>query len=144
MKFLDIGEVVAQSGLSASTLRYYEEIGVIRSVARHGLRRQYEPQVLTQLSLISAGKAAGFSLEEIGAMFGPQGEPQLSREAMHNKAEELEAQIRRLSALARTVRHAAECQAENQLQCPKFRRLLRLATRREQHNRQSRKTARGH
>ncbi|KFB10623.1 helix-turn-helix domain-containing protein [Nitratireductor basaltis] len=142
MKFLDIGEVVARSGLSASTLRYYEEIGAIRSVARHGLRRQYEPQVLTQLSLISAGKAAGFSLEEIGAMFGPQGEPQLSREAMRNRAEELEAQIRRLSALAKTVRHAAECQAKNQLQCPKFQRLLRLATRREQHIRQSRKSAR--
>ena len=37
MKLLDIGEVARRSGVSVSTLRYYEEIGLIESVGRHGL-----------------------------------------------------------------------------------------------------------
>ena len=62
MKLLDIGILAKKSGVPASTLRYYEEVGLIRSVGRHGLRRQFEPQALVQLALISLGKTAGFSL----------------------------------------------------------------------------------
>ena len=65
MYFLDIGEVAERTGVPPSTLRYYEEIGLIRSLGRHGLRRQYDHDVLLKLSLISMGKAAGFSLPEI-------------------------------------------------------------------------------
>ena len=60
MKLLDIGEVAAKSGLQPSALRHYEEAGLIAPVARHGLRRQFEPQVLMQLKLIAMGKSAGF------------------------------------------------------------------------------------
>jgi DNA-binding transcriptional MerR regulator len=40
---LDIGEVRSHTGLPASTLHYYERHGLVRSVERAGLRRQYEP-----------------------------------------------------------------------------------------------------
>ena len=70
MKFLDIGEVAQRSGLKPSTLRYYEEAGLIASVTRIGLRRQFPAEVLLQLKLIAMGKSAGFSLEEIAGMFG--------------------------------------------------------------------------
>jgi DNA-binding transcriptional MerR regulator len=46
MKLLDISDVVVRSGLPASALRYYEEPGLISSVGRRGLRRQFGPQVL--------------------------------------------------------------------------------------------------
>lgn len=46
MKFLDIGEVSAKSGIKPSALRYYEEIGLIFSISRHGLRRQFSSEVL--------------------------------------------------------------------------------------------------
>ena len=49
MKFLDIGEVAARTGIKPSALRYYEEAGLIASVSRHGLRRQFPPEVLLQL-----------------------------------------------------------------------------------------------
>ena len=51
MKLLDIGEVAAQSGINPSALRYYEEAGLISSVSRHGVRRQFPPEVLLQLLL---------------------------------------------------------------------------------------------
>lgn len=68
MKFLDIGEVAARTGIKPSALRYYEEAGLIASVSRHGLRRQFPPEVLLQLKMIAMGKSAGFSLEEIAGM----------------------------------------------------------------------------
>jgi len=38
MKQLDIAEVAQRSGVPASTLRYYDEKGLIASIGRHGLR----------------------------------------------------------------------------------------------------------
>jgi len=34
MPFLDIGEVAKRSGVPLSALRYYEEVGLIRSISR--------------------------------------------------------------------------------------------------------------
>ena len=80
MKLLDIGEVAKLSGVKPSTLRYYEEKGLIQSLSRNGLRRQYGPGVLEQLSLIALGKQGGFALDDIAAMFGPGGRPEILRE----------------------------------------------------------------
>lgn len=128
MKLLDIGELARRAGVSAATLRYYEEVGLIRSVARHGLRRQFEPRALMQLSLIALGKTAGFSLEEMRGMFGPDGLPELSRLTLHGKADQLDAQIRKLTTLRNALRHVADCKAEQHMDCPKFQRLLRVSS----------------
>ena len=52
---MDINEVSKASGLPASTLRYYEEKGLIRSIGRNGLRRVFAESVLQRLSLIALG-----------------------------------------------------------------------------------------
>lgn len=130
MKFLDIGEVSAGSGVAPSALRYYEEIGLISSVSRHGLRRQFPPEVLLQLKLVAMGKAAGFSLEEISGMFGSNGSPNLSRALLHDKADDLDRQIRQLMALRDTLRHVADCPAPSHMECPTFRRLVDVAGKR--------------
>lgn len=130
MKFLDIGEVAQRSGLKPSTLRYYEEAGLIASVTRIGLRRQFPAEVLLQLKLIAMGKSAGFSLEEIAGMFGANGVPELPRELIRTKADAIDRQIRELSALRDTLRHVADCPAPSHLECPTFRRLVEVAGRR--------------
>ncbi len=55
MRELDIGEVVKRSGVPASTLRYYEQLGLLHALGRRGLRRQYDEQVLERLALIGLG-----------------------------------------------------------------------------------------
>lgn len=127
MKALDIGEVAERSGVPPSTLRYYEEIGLIRSLGRHGLRRQFDGDVLLTLSLVTLGKAAGFSLQEIAAMFGRDGRPEISRERLHRRAEELQRQIAGLRMLRNVIRHVADCPAPSHLDCPSFRKLLKTA-----------------
>ena len=130
MKLLDIGELTARTGIPASTLRYYDEIGLISSVARHGLRRQFPPETLLQLKLISMGKSAGFSLDEISGMFAPDGQPDLPRPELHERADQLDMQIRELTALRDTLRHVADCPARTHMECPTFKRLVELAGRR--------------
>jgi len=124
---MDIAEVAKKSGVPASTLRYYEEKGLITSVGRQGLRRLFAPPVLDQLALIALGQAAGFSLEEIGAMFLPDGQPNIDRKTLAGKADELNATIKRLVAMRNGLRHAAVCPAPNHAACPTFQRLLRAA-----------------
>ena len=129
MRDLDISEVSKRTGVPASTLRYYEEKGLIASIGRRGLRRLFDPRVLDQLALISLGRASGFSLDEIAQMFGTDGHPQIDREMLTAKADELDVAIRRLTAMRDGLRHAAKCPAPSHMECPKFIRLLRAAAR---------------
>ena len=127
MGSLDINEVAKRSGVPASTLRYYEQQGLIDSVGRRGLRRVFAPGVMQRLAMISLGRAAGFSLEEIARMFAPDGTPRLDRQMLSAKADQLEATIRRLGAMRDGLRHAAACPAPSHMECPTFRRLLAAA-----------------
>ncbi len=124
---MDIGEVARQSGVPASTLRFYEQKGLIASVGRRGLRRTFDPRVLERLALIALGSAVGFSLDEIGRTFLPDGRPQIDRQKLSAKAQELDTTIRRLRAMRDGLRHAAACSAPSHMECPTFRRLLRVA-----------------
>lgn len=141
MKLLDIGEVAQRSGLPASTLRFYEEKGLVASVGRRGLRRLFELEVLDRLSLIALGRSAGFSLDEIGAMIGLDGAPQIDRARLSGKADELDQTIRRLTALRNALRHAAECPAPNHMECPTFNRLRQAAVARGRESRRPVKRA---
>jgi DNA-binding transcriptional MerR regulator len=124
---LDITEVARQSGVPASALRFYEDKGLISSTGRRGLRRLFDPGVLQRLALIALGRTAGFSLDEIALMFAPDGRPRIKRQMLADKALELDATIRELSAMRDGLRHAAACPAPSHMECPTFRRLLRAA-----------------
>ena len=124
---MDIAEVAKRSGVPASTLRFYEEKGLITSVGRRGLRRLFGADVLERLALIALGRTAGFSLDEIVSMLGADGRPQIDRQLLADKAEELDSSIRKLTAMRDGLRHAAVCSAPSHMECPTFRRLLGLA-----------------
>jgi DNA-binding transcriptional MerR regulator len=124
---LDIAEVARRSAVPASALRFYEQKGLIRAVGRRGLRRLFDPNVLEKLALIAVGRAAGFSLDEIARMFGPDGRPRIDQKLLGAKADELDATIRTLVTMRDGLRHAASCRAPSHMECPTFRRILRAA-----------------
>ncbi|MBO6948477.1 MAG: helix-turn-helix domain-containing protein [Rhodospirillales bacterium] len=127
---IDIAEVSRRAGLPASTLRYYEEKGLIRSVGRNGLRRLFDANVINRLALISLGRHAGFTLDEIGEMFTENGTPRIDRSELLEKADDLDRTIKKLTAMRDGLRHAADCPAPSHLECPTFRRLVDLAGKR--------------
>ena len=127
MKYLDIAEVAKQSGVPASTLRFYEEKQLVTSIGRRGLKRLFEPQILQQLALIALGRAAGFGLGEIAEMLPREGEPRIDKARLSAKADEIDRTIQRLTAMREGLRHAAACKAPHPMECPTFLRAVRLA-----------------
>lgn len=126
---MEIGEISKLSKLPTSTLRFYEEKGLIQSIGRKGLKRIFAPEVVEKLALITLGRNAGLSLDEIGGMLLPQG-LQVDRILLLSKADDLDKKISEMTAMRDGLRHAAACKAESHLECQKFRRLLNIAGKR--------------
>lgn len=84
-----IGEVCHATGLSARTVRYWEELGLLGQVRRREAgRRVYGEDELQRLRFILRLKALGLSLSEIGdlnAVYAIEG----STAAMLRKLDEL-------------------------------------------------------
>lgn len=69
---MKIGELAARTGLAASRIRYYERIGLLKTVARKSNGyRSYPPEAELVLNLITRGQAAGFSLDELQKLMPP-------------------------------------------------------------------------
>lgn len=127
---LDISEVSELSGLPPSTLRYYEEKGLITPIGRKGLKRVYHGKdVMTRLSLIALGREAKFSLDEISTMLNQRNEPTIDRGYLITKAEEIQKVIDDLSALKKGILHIVNCPEENHLACPKFQKIMSIGLR---------------
>ncbi|WP_420547487.1 helix-turn-helix domain-containing protein [Curvivirga sp.] len=126
-KSIDISEVSKQAGIPASTLRYYEEKGLVQSIGRRGMKRLFDTSILNKLNFIALGQRAGFSLDEIADMFTHQGILQIDRSQLMSKADEVDKQIKELKAVRDGLRHAANCDAPSHLECPKFQRLMKAA-----------------
>ena len=62
---LMMGDVVRRTGKSASTIRYYEESGLITAPERISGRRGYPTEIVRELAVIETARRAGMSLEEI-------------------------------------------------------------------------------
>lgn len=124
---LDIAEVARHTGIAASTLRFYEAKGLIVSVGRRGLRRLFAPAVLDRLALIALARTAGFSLEEIAAMFLPDGRVHLDPALLQAKIAEIDRTIDGLREIRGHLQHAAVCTAPSHMECPTFRRHMQSA-----------------
>jgi len=64
---LDITDLAQAAGVSARTIRYYGELGLLRAAERGpGGRRRYREDALERLRFIARLKRLGLTLEEIG------------------------------------------------------------------------------
>lgn len=66
MPALTIGQVAERTGAAPSALRYWEELGLIRSVRTAGNQRRYERATIRRIAFIRAAQRVGLTLEEIG------------------------------------------------------------------------------
>lgn len=66
---MKIGELAKHSGLAPSRIRFYESSGLIRGVERkENGYREYGPEALWTLDIITGAQRAGFSLDEIRSL----------------------------------------------------------------------------
>lgn len=118
---LAIGEVARRSGLPASTLRYYERIGLIAAPPRQAGQRRYPPEVLDTCALIQTARAAGFSLAEIRTLFRgfdvATPPPARWRALVDRKLPEIDARLRDLRRIRRRLERLAGCTCTDLAQC---------------------------
>ena len=109
-KRLTIGEVAAQAGVAATTLRYYERIGLVPAPARLRGQRRYDDAVLARLEVIRLCKSAGFALDEIEALFADDapGRP-ASRALAEAKLAEIDAQMASLARARAVIEWGMRC-----------------------------------
>src|SRR5262245_46848548 len=101
---LTLKEMVSRTGNTPRAIRFYEEVGLIHPVRRSpGGHRLYHPSEIEKLQLISDLRIAGFSLEEIKAIFELKhqrgGARQASAELAKLLSEKVDELKRRLGAL---------------------------------------------
>ncbi len=107
---LTIGEVARQAGVAATTLRYYEQIGLVPAPGRLGGQRRYDDSVLARLEVIRLCKSAGFALEEIQLLFADDapGRP-ASRALAEAKLAEIDAQMESLAQARAVIEWGMRC-----------------------------------
>ena len=63
---MKIGELAQRTGLASSRIRFYERIGLLKTVERQANGyRSYPADAVLVLKLIATGQRAGFSLDEL-------------------------------------------------------------------------------
>ncbi|MEZ0353443.1 MerR family transcriptional regulator [Mycobacterium sp. pR1184] len=107
---LTIGDVARETGVAATTLRYYEQIGLLPSPARLSGRRRYDDSILPRLEVIRLCKSAGFALEEIQLLFADDapGRP-ASRALAQAKLAEIDDQMASLARARAVIEWGMSC-----------------------------------
>jgi DNA-binding transcriptional MerR regulator len=124
MTTLTIGEVSRRTGKTASTIRYYEEIGLIPEPQRVSGWRHYQADVVRRLAVVDTAQHAGLSLDEIRVLLDASETngraTERLREIAHRKLPEISEAIARAELARGWLEAAAECHCPSLDDCPLF------------------------
>jgi MerR family redox-sensitive transcriptional activator SoxR len=124
MPQLSISEAAREVGLRPSTIRYYEQIGILPPIQRTSGQRRYDTTSLHRLAVIQRARRTGFTLDEIRELFfgfasGTRA-PARWQELSQRKLVELEASIDRIKTMQRLlVRLQNRCRCDTLDECGK-------------------------
>ena len=123
-QLLTIGELARRTGRRASSIRYYEQIGLLPEPGRVGGQRRYQPDSVRTLAVIDTAQRAGLSLDEIKALLGAG---QGSRDAVEElrsiaarKVPQVTAMIERAVLVRNWLEQASRCECPTLEECPLF------------------------
>jgi MerR family transcriptional regulator, redox-sensitive transcriptional activator SoxR len=123
-ELLTIGQVAQRAGRAASSLRYYERIGLLPAAVRVNGRRHYRPDVLRTLAVIETAQRAGLNLDEVRLLLqsapGDKAAIERLREVAERKLPELRATIERAELVRGWLEDAARCDCPSLDDCPLF------------------------
>jgi DNA-binding transcriptional MerR regulator len=117
---MSIGELAERTGMSTSSLRYYDEIGLVTPAAREsGGRRRYAVSAVDEVGVIRFLCEVGFTLAEI-RLFLTAGAPRSRQTIIAGKLAEVIEQQRRLEVARELLEHGRDCRAGDPLSCSRF------------------------
>jgi MerR family transcriptional regulator, redox-sensitive transcriptional activator SoxR len=119
--FMTIGNLASRTGVPASTIRYWERIGVLQAPGRVSGQRRYLEGSIHQLAVLKLAQACGFRLDEMRHLIhGFCSETTPSRrwqELAQKKQRELDVQIVQLKAMRRVVDQVLTCRCAELVDC---------------------------
>jgi Cu(I)-responsive transcriptional regulator len=120
---MNIGTASDKSGLPAKTIRYYEEIGLLRPTRADNGYRDYTTEDIHRLKFLQRSRSLGFSVEECRLLLSLYGDSR--RESAEVKAiaqaklAEIDRKIAELAELRHTLNHlVAACHGDQRPDCP--------------------------
>jgi DNA-binding transcriptional MerR regulator len=123
-ELLTIGELARRTGRRPSSIRYYEQIGLLPTPMRVGGQRRYRPDLVETMTVIEVARRAGLRLEQIKAVLGPGlGAMETIAELRRVTAARLRlltAEIARAEQARAWLESASACQCPSLKQCPLF------------------------
>ena len=120
---MKISEASERSGLPAKTIRYYEDIGLVRPVRRENGYREYSEREVHKLRFLHRARGLGFTVEQCRMLLSLYEDPSRSSADVRRLAkihlEEIEQKIRELTDMRDTLSHLIEaCHGDHRPDCP--------------------------
>jgi MerR family redox-sensitive transcriptional activator SoxR len=118
-----VGKVAKRCGVRISTLHFYEQKGLIRSMRNAGNQRRYKADVLRRVSVIKAAQKMGISLAAIKQAFAtlPDQRTPTAKDwekLSSNWQDELNARIAYLERLRDSLTGCIGCGCLSMKNCP--------------------------
>lgn len=118
---MTIGELAGETGISASTIRYWERIGVLSGPPRVNGQRRYSREAIYRLAVLRLARACRFHLPEMRHLmngFRPgTAASERWQDLTRKKKNELNTQINQLKAMRRVVDRVLACKCADLSDC---------------------------
>ena len=120
---MNIGEVSTRAGLPAKTIRYYEDIGLIKPLRDTNGYRAFRQQELHKLTFLARSRALGFSIEDcriLLQLYEDQGRSSADVKAIaRDHLSQIEQKISDLNDMRETLTHLVDaCAGGDRPDCP--------------------------
>lgn len=120
---MNIGDVSSASGLPTKTIRYYEEIGLVRPARGANGYRDFAEADIHKLTFLSRARSLGFSIEDcrvLLSLYEDQGRASADVKAVAKEhLQRIEDKIQELQSLQQTLSHlVSHCHGDSRPDCP--------------------------
>lgn len=120
---MNIGEAGERTGLPAKTIRYYEDIGLVRPKRAGNGYRDYDAADVHRLAFVQRARSLGFSIEEcrlLLSLYEDKGRESADVKALAlQKIAEMDRKLKELRSLRTTLRRLADnCHGDDRPECP--------------------------
>ncbi|MDG4647155.1 Cu(I)-responsive transcriptional regulator [Roseibacterium sp. SDUM158017] len=120
---MNIGEVSERTGLPAKTIRYYEEIGLVRPDRDANGYRRFDGQHLHKLAFLGRARSLGFSIEDCRTLLALWEDRERASQDVKAVAErhlaEIDAKMAELAAMRATLSDLVRrCAGDRRPDCP--------------------------
>jgi MerR family copper efflux transcriptional regulator len=120
---MNIGDAAERSGLPAKTIRYYEDIRLLKPARGENGYRDYSSEDVHRLRFLQRARSLGFTVEEcrqLLSLYGDRGRESADVKAIaEGKVAEIDRKVAELLSMRRTLEHLVHsCHGDERPECP--------------------------